>query len=155
MERGRRYEEKSSRLAGRGDRQMFNRLEAWPLAPLDLGFVHRQLQFRPTPEQSLQRTCSLDARELMAKAKMNSGAEGDMPVRFSLEIEFLRMCICLRIQVCGRQHGHDLLTLAPTPLIYWGDLSVTGNGGPPTRHSAQGHPDPLAKIAIFSHPGRS
>ena len=25
----------------------------------------------------------------------------------------------------------------PTPLIYWGDLSVSG-WGPPTRHSAQG-----------------
>src|SRR6516162_4079173 len=47
----------------------------------------------------------------MAKAKVNSGAESDMPVRFSLEVEFLRICICLRVQVCGRQHGHDLLTL--------------------------------------------
>src|SRR6516162_3184124 len=45
----------------------------------------------------------------MAKAKVNSGAESDMPVRFSLEVEFLR--ICMRVQVCGRQHGHDLLTL--------------------------------------------
>jgi hypothetical protein len=46
----------------------------------------------------------------MAKAKVNSGAESDMPVRFSLEVEFLRISICLRVQVCGRQHGHDLLT---------------------------------------------
>jgi hypothetical protein len=53
-------------VVGRGNRQMFDRLEAWPLAPLNLGFFHRQLQFRPTPEQGLQRTCSLDARELMA-----------------------------------------------------------------------------------------
>jgi hypothetical protein len=35
------------------DRQMFNGLEAGPPAPLDLGFVHRQLQFRPAPEQGL------------------------------------------------------------------------------------------------------
>src|SRR5262252_1583059 len=64
-------------LVGGGDRQMFNRLEAWRAAPLDFGFVHRQLEFRPAPEQGLQRAGSLDARELMAKAEMNSGAEGN------------------------------------------------------------------------------
>src|SRR6266511_3145611 len=90
---------------------MLDRLQARPPAPLDLGFVDRQLQFRPAPEQSLQRACSLDARELMAQAIMNSGAEGDVPVRLSLEIEFLRMHVRSRIQVGGRQHGNDLLTL--------------------------------------------
>ena len=50
-------------------------------------------------------------RELMAKAEMNSGAEGNMAVRLSLEIELLRICVGLRIQVCGCQHRHDLLTL--------------------------------------------
>jgi hypothetical protein len=65
-------------------------LKARPAAPFDLGFVHRQLQFGPAPEQGLQRTRSLDARQLMAKAKVNSGAEGDMPVRLSREIKLLR-----------------------------------------------------------------
>jgi hypothetical protein len=40
-------------------------------------------------EQGLERACSLDARELMAKAKMSAGTECEMPVRSSLKIEFL------------------------------------------------------------------
>src|SRR6516165_3354591 len=95
----------------RADRQMLNRFEAWHAAPLDLGLVHRQLESRPAPKQGLERARTLDARELMAKAEVNSGTEGDMPVRLSLKIELLRICICLRIQVRGRQHGHDLLAL--------------------------------------------
>ena len=44
---------------------MLYRLEAWHVAPLDLGLVHRQLESRPTPEQGLERARTLDARELM------------------------------------------------------------------------------------------
>src|SRR5262249_57232096 len=89
---------------------MFNRLEAWRAAPLDFGFVHRQLEFRPAPEQGLQRAGSLDARALMAKAEMNSGAEGNMAVRLSLEIELLRVCGGFGIQGWRCPHRHDLLT---------------------------------------------
>jgi hypothetical protein len=42
---------------------------------------------------------------------MNAGAEGEMPVRSSLKIEFLGMLVRLRIQVGGCQHGHDLVAL--------------------------------------------
>ena len=40
---------------------------------------------------------------------MDSGAEGDVPVRLALQIEPLRMRIGLRIHVGGGQHGHDLV----------------------------------------------
>src|SRR3984893_12690428 len=90
---------------------MLDRLHACALAPFDLRLIDRQLQFRPAPEQGLQRARSLDTRELMAEAKVNSGAEGQMPVRPALEIELLGSFVCLRIEVCGRQHGHDLETL--------------------------------------------
>ncbi len=40
---------------------------------------------------------------------MNSGAEREMPVRIAPEIELFSMWICLRIEVGGRQHGHDLV----------------------------------------------
>ena len=40
------------------------------------------------------------------------------------------------------------------PLIYWGDLSVTGNGDLPlaTQRRVESILTPLAKIAIFCHP---
>ena len=38
---------------------------------------------------------------------MNPGAEGDMPVRPSLEIEVLRLFVGLRIEVSGDQHRYD------------------------------------------------
>ena len=47
----------------------------------------------------------------MAEAKMDSGAEGDMPVRPPLEIEPLRLRIRLRIQIGRDDHGHDLVAL--------------------------------------------
>ena len=42
----------------------------------------------------------------------------------------------------------------PPPLIYWGDLSVTGNGDLPlaTQRRVESILTPLAKIAIFCHP---
>src|SRR6516164_1311555 len=91
---------------------MLDRPEARPLAPLDLGVIHRQREFRPAPKQRLQCAYALEACKLMAEAKMNSGAESKMPVRLSRQIELFRMRICLRIEVGSRQHGHDLLTLS-------------------------------------------
>jgi len=91
---------------------MLDGLEARPLAPFDLGFINRQLQFRPAPEQSLQRAYALKARQLMAEAKMNPSTESEMAVRLSREIELFRMWICLRIEVGSRQHGHDLVALS-------------------------------------------
>jgi hypothetical protein len=90
---------------------MLDRPQARPLAPFDLRFVHRQLQSWPAPEQRLERASSLDARQLMTKAKMNSSAEGDMPVWLALEIELLRMDVGVRIEVRSRQHRHDLVAL--------------------------------------------
>src|SRR5215510_7543542 len=90
---------------------MFDRLQARPLAPFDLRFVHRQLQSWPAPEQGLERAGALDARQLMAEAKMNSGPEGDMTVWLALEIELPRMDIGLRIEVRGCQHRHDPVAL--------------------------------------------
>ena len=88
---------------------MHNGLETRPLAPLDLLFINGQREFRPAPKQSLQCAYALKARKLMAKTKMNSGAERKMPVRLAREIKFFRVGICLRIEVGCRQHGHDLL----------------------------------------------
>ena len=45
---------------------------------------------------------------------MNSGAESEMPVRLAREIKLFRIWICLRIEVGGRQHGHDLVAF-PQP----------------------------------------
>src|SRR5262249_54101393 len=98
-------------ITARRNRQTLDRPQARPLAPFDLRFVDRQLQSRPAPEQGLERASSLDARQLMAKAKMNSGAEGDMPVWLALEVELLRMDIGLRIQIRGHQHRHDPIAL--------------------------------------------
>src|SRR5262249_25159373 len=100
-----------ARLTSHGDRQMLDRPQARPSAPLDLRFVYGQLQFRPPPKQGLERAYSLDACELMPQTEMNAGAEGDMPVRPALEINLLRMRIGLRIEVRGHQHGNDLLAL--------------------------------------------
>ncbi len=57
----------------------------------------------------MQRAFALDARELVAEAEMNPGAEGDVAVRLSREIELFRMSVGFRIEVCRRQHGHDFL----------------------------------------------
>src|SRR6266404_886741 len=73
------------------DRQSIDGLETGPLAPSDLGRIDRERQLRPALEQRLQRAPAFDPRELVAKAKMDSGAEGDMPVRPALQVEPLRM----------------------------------------------------------------
>ena len=88
---------------------MVNGLETRPLAPFDLLFINGQREFRPAPEQSLQSAYAFKARELMAKTKMNSGAECEMPVWLAREIKLFRVGIRLRIEVGCRQHGHDLL----------------------------------------------
>jgi hypothetical protein len=41
---------------------------------------------------------------------MNPGAEGDVPVRPSLELELFRMVVRLRIEIPRDQHGHDFFT---------------------------------------------
>jgi hypothetical protein len=78
---------------GHSNRQMLDGPHARAFAPLDPRFVDSQLKFRPALEQGLQRANSLDARELMAEAEVNAGAEGNMPVRLALEIELLRVRI--------------------------------------------------------------
>src|SRR5262245_14891508 len=90
---------------------MLDRPKARPSAPLDLRFVHGQLQFRPSAKQGLERAYSLDACELRSQAEMNAGAKGDMPVRSALEIKLLRIRVGVRIEVCCHQHGNDLITL--------------------------------------------
>src|SRR5262249_1501188 len=99
------------RSTSRSDRQMFDRPQARPSAPLDLRSVHGQLQFRPPPKQGFERAYSLDPCELVPEAEMNAGAKGDMPVRAALEIKLLRMPIGMRIEVCCHEHGNDLLAL--------------------------------------------
>ena len=98
--------------AANRDRQMFDRLDAGPFAPGNFRFIDRERQCGPTLEQGFQRASAFDARELMAKAEMDSGAEGDMPVRLSLQIEPFRMRIGLRVHVGGCQHDHDLVALS-------------------------------------------
>src|SRR5438132_8642808 len=45
----------------------------------------------------------------MAKAEVDSGPEGNVPIRSPLKIEPLRMLIRLRVQVGCGQHSHDLV----------------------------------------------
>ena len=73
------------------NRQALDCLQARPLAPFNLGLVYREHQFRPPLKQGFQCASAFDARELMAKAEVDPGAEGDVPVRPPLEIELLGM----------------------------------------------------------------
>lgn len=43
---------------------------------------------------------------------MNPGAEGDVAVWLSPEVELFRIFVRLRIEVCRDEHGHDLFALA-------------------------------------------
>src|SRR5262249_32300867 len=81
------------------------------------------------PEQGLECASALDARQLMAKAKMNSGAESDMPIWLALEIELFRIDIGVRIEVGGCQHRHDpvaLLQLHTAELDVLADVARLG-----------------------------
>ena len=89
------------------DEQLFDRPEARPLAPADLRGRHRQPEPWPTREQRLQGAHAFDAGKLMAKAEMDPGAEGEMPVRPALKIEPFGMLVCLRVHIGSRHHGHD------------------------------------------------
>jgi hypothetical protein len=55
------------------------------------------LQFRPTREQGLQRALAFDAGELVAKAEVDAGAEGEMPVGLSLQVEPFGMVVGIQI----------------------------------------------------------
>src|ERR1700733_8384016 len=59
------------------NRQVVDRLETGPPAPCNFRLIHRQGQFGPPPEQRFQRASTFNPRELMAKAEMDPGAEGD------------------------------------------------------------------------------
>jgi hypothetical protein len=50
-------------------------------------------------------------RELIAEAKVDAGAEGEMTVWMPVELEPLRMIVCGRIGIAGDDHGHDPLAL--------------------------------------------
>src|SRR5436190_17494363 len=69
------------------DEQLFDRPETRPLAPADLRGRHRQPEPWPTREQRLQGAHAFDAGKLMAKAEMDPGAEGEVPVRPALKVE--------------------------------------------------------------------
>ena len=75
------------------NRQACDRPEAGPLPPSDLRVRHSQLELRPASEQCLQRALAFDTRELVAKAKMDARAKGEMAVRPPLEIEPFGMLI--------------------------------------------------------------
>ena len=66
------------------DRQAVYRLHAGPFAPCNFRFIHRERQCGPTLEQRFQRASTFNTCELMAEAEMDSGAEGDVPVRSAL-----------------------------------------------------------------------
>src|ERR1700739_1658756 len=94
------------------NRQLFDRAQSGAPVPADSRWVDRKLELRPAHEQRLQRASRLYPRQLMAEAKMDSGAEGDMPVRPPLEIEPFRLRVRLRVQIGRDNHGHDLVALA-------------------------------------------
>src|SRR5437016_1276883 len=62
------------------NRKAIDGVEAGTLAPGDLGLRDSERQLWPALEQRLQRALAFDARELMAEAEMDAGAERDMPV---------------------------------------------------------------------------
>src|SRR5688572_23872781 len=80
--------------------------------PSDLRWLNRQGEVRPAFEQCLESASAFDAGELMAEAKMNARSERDVPVRPSLEIEPLGALVRSRVEVGGREHGHDLVVLS-------------------------------------------
>ena len=61
--------------------------------------LDRQFECGPAREQRLQRADRLDARELMAEAEMNSGAEREMPVRPPFEIEPFGTLVRIGVQI--------------------------------------------------------
>src|SRR5262249_23539607 len=106
---GRTCRKPSSRAFHNG--QFFDRPEAGPPAPTDLGGRHRQAESWPTREQRLKGAHAFDACKLMAKAEMDAGSEGDVPVRSSLKVELFGMVVCLRVHIGCRHHGHDSVAL--------------------------------------------
>src|SRR3989442_6226055 len=79
--------------SARHDRQPIDCLQTGPFAPGDFAVVHREREFRPALEQRFQRAFAFDPRQLMAEAKVDAGAEGDVPVRPARKLEPLRMLI--------------------------------------------------------------
>jgi hypothetical protein len=73
--------------------------------------LDRKPKVRPSREQRLQGAHALDARKLMAKAKVDSGAEGDVVARPPLHVETPGIFVRLRVHAGRNQYGHDLLAL--------------------------------------------
>ena len=61
----------------------------------------RRFKLRPTGEQRLQGARGFDARELVAEAEMNAGAERKMPIRPPLQIEPFGILVRGRVEVGG------------------------------------------------------
>src|SRR6266403_831025 len=99
-------------LADGPNRQAVDRPQAGPLAPGNFRFFDSQRQIGPMLKQRFQRASGFDPRKLMAKAEMDPGAEGDVPVRPALQIEPFGMSVCLRVHVGGCQHDHDPVALS-------------------------------------------
>src|SRR5262245_53926332 len=88
------------------NRQLRDHADAGPSPPTNLRWLDRQSKLRPACEQRLQGASPFDARELVAEAEMNSGAEREMPVRPPLEIEPFGALVRLRIEIRGDDHRH-------------------------------------------------
>jgi hypothetical protein len=96
-------------FAANHHRQMVDRPETRPFAPPDFRFIDREGQCGPTPEEGFQRASAFNPRKLMAKAEMDSGAEGNVPVWPALQIS--RSNAGLRVS-CWRPHDNDPVALS-------------------------------------------
>ena len=122
------------------DEQLFDRPETRPLALADLRGRHRQLESWSTREQRLQGAHAFDAGKLMAKAEMDPGAEGEMPVRPALKVEPYEHRVVLPHERThagpkeGRKRLLEALGAHPEPIFLLYD------GAPPYEHPA-GEPE--------------
>jgi hypothetical protein len=81
----------------------------------------------------------------MAKTKVDTRPESEMPVGLSFEIESFGMFVRFRVHIGCRQHGHDLLALPQANAI---EVNVPA-------HKARLGELPLIRCVVVSEPAPS
>src|SRR5262245_35615564 len=92
------------------DRQLFNSSQARLTSPLDLRRINGQREVWPALEQGLERASAFAAGELVTETGVDDRSQGDWEGRAPIEVDSLGPLIRRWIQICGREHGHDLVS---------------------------------------------